>query len=101
MKPKENFPSVFLFTEKTRVRGKRFSFKKEKEAELKVQRELIPIPDKKMEAEVMTHKMASTMNDKDWRSTMSTIRNRYNRSELTSRMNVFSFEKNPEIREEE
>ena len=47
----------------------------------------------------MTNKMASTMNDKDWRSTMTTIRNRYNRSELTSRANVFSFERNPEIRE--
>ena len=36
----------------------------------------------------MTNKMASTLNDKDWRSTMTTIRDRYNRSEISSRMNM-------------
>lgn len=41
-----------------------------------------------MEAEAMTNKMASTLNDKDWRSTMTTIRDRYNRSEISSRMNM-------------
>ena len=41
-----------------------------------------------MEAEAMTNKMASTLTDKDWRSTMTTIRDRYNKSEISSRMNM-------------
>ena len=44
----------------------------------------------------MTNKMASTLNDKDWRSTMTTIRDRYNKSELSSRMNMpIQLEKTP------
>ena len=34
----------------------------------------------------MTNKLASTLNDKEWKSTMTTIRNKYNKSELSNRM---------------
>lgn len=36
----------------------------------------------------MTNKLSSTLNDKEWRSTMTTIRNRSNKSELSNRMNL-------------
>ena len=91
-KPKENLPSLSLLGEKAKTREKRFKFLEEQKEKLKLQRELIETQDKSLEAESMTNRMASTLNDKDWRSTMTTIRDRYNRSEASHRLQGHSVE---------